>query len=319
MELSDLKDLGKIGVLMGGASSEREISLKSGKAVYEALKQLGVDVVPIDIESEDAEKNINLIKSHNIDCAFLALHGRFGEDGQIQQILDSIDLPYTGSGVDSSRLAMDKVLSRRIFEANGLAVPRYKVFEGKSFPEKWDNHLGLPLVIKPATHGSSIGLSIIDKEQDLKQAVELAFSFDERIIIEEYIKGRELTVGILEESALPVIEIIPKKIFFDFEAKYQTGMTDYVVPAQITEEVARATKDAALRAHQLLGCSGCSRVDLILSEKGIPYVLEVNTIPGLTSTSLLPKAARCVGIEFSQLCIKLIQLAYEKRKSSFTG
>jgi len=319
MELSDLKDLGRIGVLMGGASSERDISLKSGKAVYEALKQLGVDVVPIDIKSEGAEENINLIKSQGIDCVFLALHGRFGEDGQIQQILDSIDLPYTGSGVDASRLAMDKVLSRRIFEANGLAVPRYKVFEGKSFPENWDNHLGLPLVIKPATHGSSIGLSIIDKEQNLRQAVELAFSFDERIIIEEYIKGRELTVGILEECALPVIEIIPKKMFFDFEAKYQTGMTDYVVPAQITEEVARATKDTALKAHQLLGCSGCSRVDLILSEKGIPYVLEVNTIPGLTSTSLLPKAARCVGIEFSQLCIKLIQLAYEKRKSSFTG
>lgn len=319
MEINDLKELGRIGVLMGGASSERDISLKSGKSVYEAFRQLGVDVVAIDIKSEDAEENINLIKSQNIDCAFLALHGRFGEDGQIQQILDSIDLPYTGSGVDASRLAMDKVLSRKIFESNGLAVPRYRVFEGKSFPEKWNNHLGLPLVIKPATHGSSIGLSIIDKEQDLKRAVDLAFSYDDRIIIEEYIKGRELTVGILEERALPVIEIIPKKMFFDFEAKYQAGMTDYVVPAQISEEVAQATKDAALKAHQLLGCSGCSRVDLILGKDGVPYVLEVNTIPGLTSTSLLPKAARCVGIEFSQLCLKLIQLAYEKRKTSFTG
>ena len=317
MEINDSskEKIGRIGVLMGGPSSEREISFKSGKAVFEAFRQMGLDVVAIDINTDDVKENIGLIKSKGIDCAFLALHGRFGEDGQIQCILDSIELPYTGSGVEASELAMDKVLSRKIFEANGLAVPRYKVFERKSFPSAWNNHLGLPLVIKPATHGSSIGLSIIDKEQDLDKAVDLAFGFDERIIIEEYIKGRELTVGILEERALPVIEIIPKKTFFDFEAKYQTGLTEYVVPAQIKDVVAERTKEAALSAHKLLGCFGCSRVDLILSQKEIPFVLEVNTIPGFTSTSLLPKAARCVGIEFGELCLKLIRLAYEKRKN----
>lgn len=317
MEINDStkKQLGRIGVLMGGPSSEREISLKSGKAVFEAFVQLGLDAVAIDIKTDNAEENIKLIKSGNLDCAFLALHGRFGEDGQIQHILDTIELPYTCSGVEASRLAMDKVLSRKIFEANGLAVPRYKVFEKKSFLACWSNHLSFPLVIKPATHGSSIGLSIIDREEDFIRAVDLAFGFDDKIIIEEYIKGRELTVGILEERALPVIEIIPKKTFFDFEAKYHPGLTEYVVPAQLTEETAEKTKKAALKAHQLLGCSGCSRVDLILGQNDVPFVLEVNTIPGLTSMSLLPKAARCVGIEFGELCVKLIQLAYEKRKS----
>jgi len=308
---------GRIGVLMGGPSSEREISFKSGKAVFEALKQAGLDVVAIDIKTDNAEENVNFIKSFDIDCAFLAMHGRFGEDGQIQNILEILKLPFTGSGVQASRLAMDKVLSRQIFADGGLSVPRYKVFEKSSYSSqsRSSNHFGFPLVIKPATHGSSIGLSIIDSEKDVGGALDLAFSFDERIIVEEYIGGRELTVGILDESALPVIEIIPKKAFFDFEAKYQTGMTEYVVPAQLEDEIAEKTKRAALSAHKLLGCFGCSRVDLILNKDLVPVVLEVNTIPGLTSTSLLPKAARVVGIDFYQLCLKLIQLAYEKNKS----
>ena len=317
MEIAEAvkKQLGRIGVLMGGSSSEREISLKSGKAVCAALKNIGLDVVPIDITTEGADENIRLIKSQGINCAFIALHGRFGEDGQIQQILESIDMPYTGSGVDASRLAMDKVLSRKIFESSGLAVPRYEVLEKGSYRGAWDNRLGFPLVVKPATHGSSIGLSIIDKKEDLPRAAELAFKFDDRIVIEEYIKGRELTVGILEERPLPVIEIIPKKMFFDFEAKYQPGMTEYVVPAKIDEGAARKTQEAGLSAHRLLGCAGFSRVDLILASNGVPFVLEVNTIPGMTSTSLLPKAAKCAGIDFEQLCLTLITLAYEKRKN----
>jgi D-alanine-D-alanine ligase len=325
---------GKIGVLMGGPSSEREISLKSGKAVYEALKQSGLEVIAIDIKTDSIEENIRLIESCKIDCAFLALHGRFGEDGQIQEILEIIKIPYTGSGVLASRLAMDKVASRKIFQSNGLNVPKYKVVEKKSFAEisacrrsapepdyirhksnwKVNNDLELPLVIKPATHGSSIGLSIIDKQEDLDKAVNLAFTFDERIIIEEYVEGREVTVGILKEQPLPVIEIIPKKRFFDYEAKYTPGMTDYEVPAKLEESVAREVKKAALSAHKLLGCSGCSRVDMILSKDNLPFVLEVNTIPGLTNTSLLPRAAKTQGIEFNELCLKLIKLAYEKTK-----
>jgi D-alanine-D-alanine ligase len=304
---------GRIGVLMGGPSSERGISLKSGKAVYESLKVLGLEVVPVDIQTDDREENTRLIKSHNLDCIFLALHGRFGEDGQIQEILDNLKMPYTGSGVLASRLAMDKIASRQIFEANGLSVPRYKALEKmKNNKDEACDNLVFPLVVKPVSHGSSIGLSIIDKKEDLNNAMNLAFGFDERVIIEEYIDGREMTVGILDEQPLPVIEIIPKKRFFDFEAKYQPGMTEYVVPAKIEEGLAKKLKNTAFLAHKLLGCRGFSRVDMILSQSDTPFVLEVNSIPGLTPASLLPKAAKVVGIEFSQMCLRLIELAYEK-------
>lgn len=311
-------NFGKIGVLMGGPSTEREISLASGKAVYESLNQAGLNVAVMDIKTDGKEENIRLIKSQKIDLAFIALHGRFGEDGQIQEILDTLNVPYTGSGALASRLAMDKIASRKIFAASGLHVPRYKTEDRLSYNANWrtrHNDFTLPLVVKPATHGSSIGLSIVDREGYLDKSVDLAFSFDERIIIEEYIRGREVTVGILDELALPVIEIIPKKRFFDYEAKYQAGMADYVVPAELEDEIAQNIQEAALSAHKLLGCYGCSRVDMILSSDNIPFVLEVNTIPGLTVTSLLPKAAKVAGIDFSQLCIKLIRLAYEKTQN----
>lgn len=307
----------RIGVLMGGPSSEREISLKSGKAVLEALKDARLDAVAIDINSDDIKENISLIKSFNIDCAFIALHGRFGEDGTIQGILEDLKLPYTGSGVSASRLAMDKIASRKIFEQNGLKVPRYSEINKTSYLSSQfsalSSQLGFPLVIKPATQGSSVGLSIIESENELNNAITLAFTFDQKAIIEEYIRGRELTVGILEGKALPVIEIIPKKMFFDFEAKYKPGLTDYIVPAPLDEGITKKTMDAALSAHKALGCSGFSRADIILGEDNQVYVLEINTIPGLTSTSLLPKAAKKAGIEFGDLCLKLIELAYEKK------
>lgn len=306
------KDFGRIGVLMGGPSTEREISLKSGHAVLEALKESGLDAVAVDITTDNIEENIALIRPQNIDCAFIALHGRFGEDGQIQKILEILKIPYTGSGVQASRLAMDKVASLEIFEKNGLKIPDYEVVEKNT---NWTLHkeLGLPLVIKPATHGSSIGLSIVNKKEDLEKAVNFAFSFDKRVISEEYIKGRELTVGILDDKALPVIEIIPKKNFFDYEAKYKTGMADYIVPAELPKGVAKKVQKSALSAHKLLGCFGCSRADIILNEGNIAYILEINTIPGFTSMSLLPKAAKAAGIDFGALCIKLIKLAYEKK------
>ncbi|MDP3731733.1 MAG: D-alanine--D-alanine ligase, partial [Candidatus Omnitrophota bacterium] len=280
------------------------------------------EVVAIDIKTDGAEENIHLIKSHEIDVAFIALHGRFGEDGQIQEILDTLKIPYTGSGAVASRLAMDKVASRRIFESGGLHVPRYKTEDKLSYNANWRTHhsdFALPLVVKPASHGSSIGLSIVEREEYLHKSVDLAFGFDEKIIIEEYIRGREVTVGILDEKALPVIEIIPKKRFFDYEAKYQAGLTDYVAPAELEDEIARDIQETALSAHKLLGCYGCSRVDMILNDNDIPFVLEVNTIPGLTATSLLPKAAKVVGIDFLELCIKLIELAYEKAKNKPAG
>jgi D-alanine-D-alanine ligase len=228
-------------------------------------------------------------------------------------MLEDLGIPYTASGVEASKLAMDKVRSLCLFEKAGLSVPLYEVVQ-KNTNWNFSGNIKMPLVVKPASHGSSIGLSIIDKETDLGQAVNFAFSFDERVIIEEYIKGRELTVGILSDQPLPVIEIVPKKRFFDYEAKYKSGLTDYIVPAELGESIARKAQEVSLKAHKALGCYGCSRVDLILNDSGLLYILEINTIPGLTSTSLLPKAARAAGIEFTQLCLKLIELAYEKNK-----
>ncbi len=305
---------GTIGVLMGGPSSEREISLKSGKAVFEALKSVGLNVVAVDIATDSCEENERLLGSKKIDCAFIALHGRFGEDGQIQALLERMKIPYTGSGVRASQLAMDKTASHLIFESHGLRVPKYQILERNPYGgvSRINPPWGLPLVIKPATQGSSIGLSIVREEEKLKEAVDLAFTFDDRILIEEYIKGRELTVSILNKRSLPIIEIIPKNLFFDYEAKYQPGMTEYVVPALLEDGIAQKISTAALAAHQLLGCRGFSRVDMILSESNECVVLEVNTIPGLTSTSLLPKAALAVGIEFSALCLEFIKIAYEK-------
>ena len=306
---------GRIGVLMAGPSSEKKISLKSGHAVLAALKKSGFAAVPVIIKTDGVEENIHLLKFKKIDCAFIALHGRFGEDGGIQKILSSLKIPYTGSGVRASRLAMDKVASRKIFQKHGLKVPRYKVLSRDSCSGFDCAKLNLPLVVKPATHGSSIGLSIVGKLKDIPASIELAFRFDKKIIIEEYIKGRELTVGILGEKAMPVIEIVPKHAFFDYQAKYQKGLTRYVVPARLTLPITRRLKEAALAAHKLLGCFGCSRVDIILDERNRPFILEVNTIPGLTATSLLPKAAKKSGISFTGLCLKLIRLAYAKKQS----
>lgn len=310
MEIKD--SLGRVGILMSGPSTEKMISLKSGHAVYFALKEAGVKAIPIIIKTDNTRENIRLIRSKKIDCAFIALHGHFGEDGGIQRILDKMNIPYTGSGVKASRLAMDKIASRKIFKKHGLTTPRSKILiKNKRHVANLD-HLGLPLVIKPASHGSSIGLSIVAKSKEAPKAIRLAFKFDKRIIIEEYVKGRELTVGILDEKALPVIEIVPKHSFFDYQAKYQKGLTEYIVPARLSSVVAKKVKDAALSAHKLLGCFGCSRADIILDNKNRPYVLEINTIPGFTSTSLLPKAAKVSGIDFASLCMKLIKLGIER-------
>ncbi|MCM8791608.1 MAG: D-alanine--D-alanine ligase [Candidatus Omnitrophica bacterium] len=309
------QDLGRIGVLMGGVSEEREISLKSGRAVYNTLKEAGFDVIPVDIDKPEIRENIKKIRSSGIDVAFIALHGRFGEDGTIQKILEDLNIPYTGSGVEASRLALNKVLSRRYFIEWGLNVPEYRVIEKKEFNKNLLilEELKFPLVIKPSTQGSSIGLFIVENRTELLKAVEEAFNFDDRIIIEQYIKGREVTVGILEEQPLPIIEIIPKKRFFDYEAKYTPGLTEYIIPAEIEEEITKQIRDSALRAHKALGCYGFSRVDMILKEDYV-YVLEVNTIPGLTETSLLPKAARAIGIDFLELCLRLIDSAYRKSR-----
>ncbi|MBF0521667.1 MAG: D-alanine--D-alanine ligase [Candidatus Omnitrophica bacterium] len=308
--------LGRIGVLMGGYSSERAISLKSGTAIYQALCEEGCDVVAIDIVDKDIAKIKETILSAAIDVAFVALHGRLGEDGEIQSLLEDLQLPYVGSNAKASRLAFDKELSHQVFAQSSLAIPDYCVVWKKDNAQRaiseWKN---FPVVVKPTCEGSSIGVSIIENADEMMAAMESAWEYGDRILLEQYIKGREMTVGILDKDALPVIEIHSTRGFFDYTAKYQKGLTDYLVPAPIDEPTTKILQKLALKAHQALGCANFSRVDFILSEDGTPYILEVNTIPGFTATSLLPKAAKEKGITFNQLCLTLVQLAYGKKKT----
>ena len=258
------------------------------------------------------QRKLYLQKQENVDVVFIAMHGRFGEDGTLQEILENASIPYTGSGPKASRLAMDKVAARIVFEQFNIPVPRYRVFENSLLCKiNLDDldALGFPLVIKPASSGSSIGVSIVTTKEDLMSAIELAFNHDERIIIEEYLQGRELTVGILEDEPLAPVEIIPRVKFFDYQAKYTPGLTDYRVPAQLPTDIYEKVQDVALHAHRSLGCRAFSRVDMILKDNSIPCVLEINTIPGLTQTSLLPKAANAKNISFLELCIRVISLA----------
>lgn len=309
----------RIGVLMGGPSAERDISIKSGKAVCRALDSIKVDSVPVELDKPlDMEgynnKILSQLESLNLDVAFIALHGEFGEDGTIQNILEDMDMLYTGSRVDASILAMDKIRAKKIFEANNIPTPRHKVLEKDELDcihsiNSFFEELGRYLVIKPYNGGSSIGLAIVSNEKDFYTAVSDAFRYSDKVMIEEYISGREITVGILDDKALPIIEIIPKSFFFDFIAKYEKGLTEYIVPAKISRDIYYVCQDTALNAHKTLGARSFSRIDIILNDKGIPYVLEVNTIPGLTETSLLPKAALAAGINFSGLCNKILDSA----------
>jgi len=300
--------IGRIGVLMGGPSAEREISLKSGKAVYQALKEQGLDVVPLDIRNNSSKK----IKRAKISCAFIALHGKFGEDGTIQRILESLRIPYTGSGVIASRLCLDKLASRRIFKHYNIPVPEYDILTRKSWKKRLKElALKFPVVVKPSSQGSSIGVTFVDKIRNLNRAINLAFNYDDTVIIEKYIKGKEITVGILEERPLPVVEIVPTTQFFNFQAKYVKGKTDYVVPAKLPKASYNRAKRLGQLAHKALGCRTFSRIDMILS-RGTPFVLEVNSIPGLTSRSLLPMAAAACGIDFAQLCLKIVQSAVKR-------
>lgn len=294
---------GMVGVLLGGSSAEREISLKSGRAISLALRERGITVIEIG-EHEEIRDGV---RANDIDLAFIALHGRFGEDGQVQEFLEGLNIPYTGSGVRASRQAMDKILSYQVFKSEGLTTPEYRIFETRnnsSFPP-----LPLPVVVKPAREGSSIGLSLVRESSQFMEAIALARRHDERIIVEKYIPGRELTVSILEGKVLPVIEIIPDNPFFDYEAKYVKGRSEFVVPADLPGKIYREAQMIGLAAHRALGCYAYSRADIILGEDGVLYLLEVNSIPGFTSTSLLPQAARAVGIGFSDLCLKLLDLA----------
>jgi len=298
----------KIGVFLGGISSEREISLKSGEAVFGALKEIGQNVIKVDITSDSPSDIKKHIESNNLDLVFIALHGEFGEDGKLQKILEDLNISFTGSGSIASHFAMDKVESKKMFKNAGLDVPSYFIMDRVSDESlERAKAIGFPLVVKPCNGGSSIGLSLVEDSAQLNQAVSLAKKYDGSIVIEQFIKGRELTVGILDDKPLPPIEIVTDEPFFNYQAKYKSNTTNYIVPAKLDLKVTKQVMDSGLIAHKALSCRNFSRVDMILSEKDSKvYILELNAIPGLTQRSLLPKAAKSIGIDFPELCLKII-------------
>ncbi|MCX6807142.1 MAG: D-alanine--D-alanine ligase [Candidatus Berkelbacteria bacterium] len=306
-----------IAVLMGGISSEREISLASGKQIINALrKQSKYRIFIYDIKNDLGK----LFKDKDkIDVAIPALHGRFGEDGAIQGLLELLQIPYTHSNVSASALGMDKNLQKKLFKEAGIPIPDYRVLEkNESFKSEVSQLYSLidkkKLVVKPNTEGSSMGVSICQSRKELDKGIKEAFKYDYTIIVEDYINGTELTVGVLgnkeNSSVLPVVEIIPKTKFFDYEAKYD-GSTQEIVPARIPDKLAKLAQRYAALAHKTLGCSGVTRVDMILDKNRI-FILEINTIPGITKESLIPKAAKAIGINFGELIDRLIQIALEE-------
>lgn len=302
----------KIGVLYGGLSSERPVSLNSAKGVINALKRKGYETVEIDFQHV---KQLDSFINEKIDIVFNALHGGIGEDGHIQAYLDLLNIPYIGSDCVSSALAMDKWKAKRIFKEVGIPVAKdWKIIKEtwkdkkSTYKEVWREDR--MYVIKPIHEGSTIGMTFATGVVEIEKGIDTAFQYDTEVLVEEFIKGREFTVGVMGEKgneiALPIVEIVPKTKFYDYEAKYTKGMTEYLVPASLPEKIEKRMKEIGVTAHQSLGCRTYARVDVILSEDNIPYVLEINTLPGMTETSLFPKAAKSFGLEYDDMIEHLI-------------
>jgi D-alanine-D-alanine ligase len=307
----------KVAVLQGGRSLERGVSLRSGARVEDALNRLGHEPLPLDVGADLVERLI----AERPDAAFVALHGPGGEDGTVQELLEILDIPYTGPGVAACARCMDKTLAKHELREAGVSTPDWFAFNATAFRElgaadaleQIEARLGFPLVVKPASGGSALGVKLVSDRGEVPQALLAAFSYDDRVLLERYVRGRELAVSVLGEEALPIVEAIPREgDLYDFEARYEIGRTDFVCPADIDAETATAVTEAALRAFSTLGCAGFSRVDLMLGEEG-PEVLEVNAIPGLTDTSLLPQAAEAAGLAFEQLVERVLELALQRR------
>lgn len=293
----------KIGVLLGGLSSERDVSLRTGEAVLAALRERGHNAVPIYV---DRDVDVAL-RQEQIEVAFVALHGRWGEDGCVQGLLEMLGIPYTGSDVLASALAMHKGKAKELFRLHNLPTPAYYALTSGAITGSDDlatlhGDFGFPCVVKPIREGSSVGVTICQELDELGPAVERALCFDDEILVERYIAGKEISVAILEDRALGAVEIAPRDGFYDYANKYTRGATDYFVPPRVSPERYRGILAQALRAHLALGCRGATRVDMMVSEAGNEFVLEVNTLPGLTPTSLLPKIADAAGISFGELC-----------------
>jgi D-alanine-D-alanine ligase len=297
----------RVGVLLGGLSAEREVSLDSGGGVVAALQELGYDCVRVDWAPGTSLPV--LLSELRVRVVWNALHGTYGEDGAVQGLCACMGIPCTGSGILASALAMDKVASKRIFESAGVRTPPWQVLGRDQDPEVALAHWDLPLVVKPGDEGSSVGVTIVRERAQLAAAVALARSCHGPTLIERYIPGAEICVGVLADAVLGSLEIRPRVEFYDYAAKYQRDDTEYLIPPRVAPEIAAACEDAGLRAYQALGCSGYGRVDVRVDETGTPHVLEVNTLPGMTSHSLLPKIAAHVGISYAALCERILSLA----------
>lgn len=305
----------KIAVLYGGVSGEREVSLSTGEGVMKALEANGHDVIGIDFNPNRLEEIINL----DVDLVFIGLHGKYGEDGSVQGLLDMLNIPYVGSGVVASSLAMDKAKAKQIFKANGIPTAKANVFHihnGVNIEQlaiQIEEDFDFPLVVKPNQEGSTLGLTIVKESAQLISAIDKASKCDAFVLVEQFIAGKELTVPVQgkigEEEALPIIEIIPKNDLYDYEAKYTEGASEYIIPARIDEELTKLIQAYAITAHQVLGCETYSRADFILTEDNIPYILEVNTLPGMTPTSLFPDAAKKVGLTYEEMIETFIKLS----------
>ena len=301
----------KVAVLMGGPGSERNVSLATGAGVSKALRSVGVDVVDVDVRDD----KFPLPK--DVDVAFNCIHGTFGEDGQLQKILEDRGVAYTGDGVETSQIAFDKILSKEKFLAHNVATPESEVIDAGQRPK-----MSVPLVVKPARQGSTVGIVIVKNESDLDSALKEAAKFDRKLLIEKFVSGRELTIGILGDQALPIIEIIPKGGFYDFTNKYPFlnpqagGGAEHVCPAQIDQNKTAEIQELALQAFRALDLQVYGRVDVILSDSGEAFVLEVNTIPGMTEASLLPEAAAAADIGYVDLCARIIALSRARTEGS---
>ncbi|MCY9847981.1 D-alanine--D-alanine ligase [Pectobacterium jejuense] len=302
----------KVAVLLGGTSAEREVSLLSGQAVLAGLKEAGINAHAVDTR----DVSVTTLKEEGFTKIFIALHGRGGEDGTLQGVLEFLGLPYTGSGVMASALTMDKLRTKQVWQAVGLPVSPYVALDRRQYSETAANallakftHLGLPLIVKPSREGSSVGMSKVNTLSELPAALEEAFRHDDDILIEKWLSGPEYTVAILGDEVLPSIRIQPAGTFYDYEAKYLSDDTQYFCPSGLPDEQEQALAGLAMAAYRAVGCSGWGRVDFMLDSDGAFYLLEVNTSPGMTSHSLVPMAARQRGLTFSQLVVKILELA----------
>src|SRR5437762_785411 len=301
----------KIAVLMGGPGSEREVSLATGRGVSKALRSLGADVVEIDVRNEHFQL------PDDIQLAFNTIHGTFGEDGQLQKILEQRGVPYTGDGVNASEIAFDKIRTKEKFQEHGISTPAWEVIRPGQRPT-----IPLPIVVKAPRQGSTVGVIIVKKENEIDPAISEAANYGRELLIEKFVSGRELTIGILGEQALPILEIIPKGGFYDFNNKYPFlnpqagGGAEHVCPAKIDAAKTREIQELALRAFRAVGLQVYGRVDAILSESGQPFILEINTIPGMTEASLLPEAAAAAGISYVDLCARIIALSRVRTRGS---